>query len=180
MNRVAPALALFLALVLFAACRTAPSEPVVLLDFEEEADLDQLMWRCRDRFAPTTQWAASGAHSLLCEPAHRSYPGLVIHPRLADWTPYRTLSLQMYSTALETLSLVIRIDDAESGPAYESRYNGSFRLAPGGNHLAVDLEEARRAPAGRELDLSDLTQLIIFLRTPEKTPAFYIDHVVLR
>ncbi len=172
--------AILLLLLLLPACHTTPSGPVTLFDFEDEKELDLLKWRCRDRFTLSSDWAASGTHSLRCEAAHRTYPGVILRPPLLDWAPYRSLSLHVYSAAADTVTLVVRIDDERAGPEYGDRYNGYFPIHPGENSIEVDLEQVRRSPARRELDLSRLDRVLLFLRKPDETPVLYFDGIALR
>ncbi|MFH1679601.1 MAG: hypothetical protein ABIH26_03040 [Candidatus Eisenbacteria bacterium] len=168
-----------LLLPLLLACGGAPEKPLLLYDFENEGDLDRIHWACHDSFGRTGEWSTSGLYSLRCEPRDARYPGIHFGDFETDWGGFDTLSLDVRNEGAETFELVVRVDDRDSGEEFANRYNGSFRLAPGESSIRIPLEEVRRAPASRTLDLSHIDQFIIFFRDAKKPPVILIDRIAL-
>ncbi len=96
-----------------------------------------------------------------------AYSGVDFTDFPADWRGYRVLRIDLYLPGDSPLSVTLRVHDRkhERGPNafdYSDRFNRSFRLQPGRNRLTVPLDDIRRAPAGRELDLSRIVHLGLF------------------
>ena len=169
-----------LACVLAAGCGLFDSPAVrVLLDFEEDRELDRVWWSCPDLFSLTTEHASSGERSLRCDLGPGDYPGVRFRDLDKDWSGYDHLAFTIRQGGADTLTLVVRIDDARSGEDFDNRYNGRFPLPPGTSEIRVPLDEVRVAPETRGLDLSRVERLVLFLYRPGRPPVLWIDHVRL-
>ncbi len=173
--RLVPLAAALLALL--GAC--AREKPIVLYDFEDERDLDRIVWRCHDRFALSEAWAASGRRSLRCDLPRETYPGVRFVDFESDWSGYETLSLHIRNEGDDALDLVVRVDDPDSGEELEERYNGRFDVPPGESRIEIALRDVRAGPEGRELDLSRIRLFMVFLRGSENPPVLYLDRIAL-
>lgn len=178
MNRILHG-AVLLALFAAAGCGGRASEPLVLYDFEVEGDLDRVVWKCHALFELSGEWAASGEKSLRCDLMDEQYPGVTFLDYENDWTPYRTLALHVRHVGADTLELVVRVDDPESGYEYGNRYNGRFRIPPGEHRMVIPLEEVRKGPGDRLLDLARVDGFRVFLRNWSVAPTIWIDGVTL-
>jgi hypothetical protein len=175
MSRLPAAVLLF---VLLLACGER-EKPLLLYDFETEEDLDRISWACHDRFSITDEWSASGLRSLRCRLPRGTYPGVRFLDFENDWRGFDTLALAVRNEGAEAVELVVRVDDRESGEEFGNRYNGVFSLAPGENSIRIPLEEIRRGPASRALDLSHIEQFLIFLRNGSDPPVLLVDRIAL-
>lgn len=164
--------------VLLTGCGGRAREPLVLNDFEGDADLDRLVWKCRCLFSLTDEWSTSGSRSLLCALMDEQYPGVTFRAYETDWRPYRALAFDVRHVGDDTLSVVVRIDDRESNSEFGSRFNGTFALVPGAQRIEIPLA-GLSASDDRPLDLSHVGMFRIFLRNWNRAPDLYLDRVVL-
>jgi hypothetical protein len=79
----------------------------------------------------------------------------------------------------DTLQLVVRVDDSESGEEVANRYNGRFSIPPGTLKVEVPLVEVREGPESRELDLGRIRLFMLFLWNVEDPPVLSIDRIAL-
>ncbi|MFH1279084.1 MAG: hypothetical protein ABIK65_11990 [Candidatus Eisenbacteria bacterium] len=172
-------LPVLLPVLLGAGCGGRASEPLVLYDFEKEADQDRVVWKCHALFDLSGEWAASGGRSLRCDLMDEQYPGVSFREFERDWSPYRALSFHVRHTGADTLNLVVRVDDPRSGYAFENRYNGHFRVPPGEHRIEILLEEVEAGPKARRLDLSRIDAFRIFLRNWNQAPTIWLDRIAL-
>jgi len=83
-------------------------------------------------------------------------------------------------TGNERLPLVVKIDDEESkDDDYEDRYHKTLDLAPGPHKVFIALDEVRKGPKNRELDMSRISALAWFLDGSKRTRTIYLDNVRL-
>jgi VanZ family protein len=107
------------------------------------------------------------------------YPGLEIWEPSPDWSGYKRLRFSVLSEYESDLRLAVRIQDLAHNQLYEDRFNRAFDLHPGMNELEIDLADVKSAPAGREMDMSRITSLIIFTGRPQDTLTIYLDNIRL-
>ncbi len=175
--------ALLTALLLFVvslSCSSKEPPTGILYDFENESDLDRLVWRCRARFSLSREHATSRERSLKCEFGRLHYPGVAFNDFPTDLTGARSLSIDFFNDASFPLELVVRIDDIDSGEEYDNRYNGSFTLRPGKNRVVIALSDVRTGPANRRLDLSRISRFLLFLHRPPGPFTLYVDRIDLK
>lgn len=106
--------------------------------------------------------------------------GLKYFPR--DWRGYSALEFSVFNPGPTPLALTCRVNDRTHTTArqrYSDRFNRRFTIKPGWNDIAIALEEIRRAPLTRPMDLSRIDGLGLFsVRLP--TPVtVYLDRVRL-
>lgn len=106
---------------------------------------------------------------------HERWPGVTIREPYPDWTGYRSLRVQVFSPESRIVPLTFRIDDARHNQEYRDRFNRTVNIEPGLNDLSISLEDVRKAPADREMDLGDISQIILFTNTPEEPIRLYVS-----
>jgi len=72
-----------------------------------------------------------------------------------DWSDWSKLKVEYFSPDSGPRKLHFRLDDADSGSAFKSRFNKIFELQEGEGSLEIDLEETGR-------DLSSITRFVLF------------------
>jgi len=102
----------------------------------------------------------SGLARIDLQPA--TYPGLTIDQPYPDWRGYQRLVLTIVSDLDVPIPLTLRVHDAAHDNRYGDRFNTRLMVTPGANRLTIPLEEIRRAPAGREMDLSRIRGIVLF------------------
>jgi hypothetical protein len=148
-----------------------------------EAGWETLLWRPRggslDLVAPPPGWPREGTRVARIQLEPGRYPGVSLAEPHADWTGYEALELSLFSPEPEPITLWLRIHDAEHENAYADRYNTRFEVVPGQQTLRIPLENVRKAPRERELDLSRVAGLALFLAGLEEPRTLYLDDVRL-
>jgi len=121
--------------------------------------------------------APGGAARLDLRPA--TYPGLTIDEPYPDWRAYRRLVLTIVSDVDEPLKLTIRVHDAAHDQRFEDRFNRTFTVARGVNRLAISLDDIRRAPDRRQMDMTRIRSIVLFTYQPERPTHVYLGPIRL-
>lgn len=110
------------------------------------------------------------------------YPGASLYRSLGDWRGSDCLVALLYNPDDEPLKLTLSIRDQaheQRGGQYSDRFNHGFDLPPGRHAVVIGTARIRNAPRERELDLANLTELVLFTRQPEKLRRLYVERVYL-
>jgi VanZ family protein len=110
------------------------------------------------------------------------YSGAALNYFDGDWTSARSLRISLYNPDASPLQITCRIHDrlhSDGNEEYEDRFNRSFLLAQGWNHLEIDLNDVKESPAGRSMDMSKIRGLGIFVMNLPASRTLYIDEVRL-
>ncbi len=168
-------LLLFLFIIL--ACNAPPAERV-LLDFESDAELDRLYWKCRTLYHLSDKHATHGAKSLKVSFYPSEFPGLAPEFEEDDWSGHRRLLFDIYNPDRDAAQIVVRIDDRIVAK-YENRYNQIFSIKSGANQINIPLDGLITSGSKRKLDLDKIKRLLIFMVNPTEKKTLYFDHVRL-
>ncbi|MCG3156284.1 MAG: hypothetical protein DKINENOH_02908 [bacterium] len=148
-------------------------------DFENEAELDQLYWECRELLALVDEPVVHGERSLRLQMFSGNYPGLKITKFDPDWSDFRSLHATIYNPQPDTLQLHFRLDDSHERPAYADRYNRRMRLPPGWTQFALPLDSLITNGTRRRMQRSSIESVYFFLVQPPKPVTLYFDHLHL-
>lgn len=110
---------------------------------------------------------------------HERWPGVTVREPYPDWTAYQSLRVQVFSPEDQPVPLTFQIEDATHNQQYGDRFNRTINIVPGLNDLTISLEDVRKAPAGRELDLSSVAQIILLTNRPEQPFRLYVSDIRL-
>ena len=159
------------------------SRPEFGYDFETEADLDALFWKCRTFFTLTDEHVTSGQKCLKVEffpdpGSQEHYPGLRLGGFAPDWTRHRELRVDIFNPGQTPLKLIVRIDDSKN-PPYGDRYNGSILVRPGANQVVLKPWELVVSNKKRRLDPGNIQTVIFFLVNPGERHVLFFDNVRL-
>ena len=160
-------------------CADKPATDKVLFDFEEEADLDRIFWKCHTLISLSEEHATHGSRCLRMELYPSSYPGVTPMLQDYDWSRFRALAFDVYNPEERNIDLTVRIDDKKDYPEYKDRYNGSFILREGRNKIEIPIESIITSGTKRKLDSRTVLRLIIFLAEPRVKTELYLDYVRL-
>lgn len=90
------------------------------------------------------------------------FPGLSFHEPVADWRAYKTLLLDVENPADEPLNLGVRVHDFRHNRQYNDRFNRRFVIAAHERRtLAISLEDIRKGPRNRLIDLSQVSDITL-------------------
>ncbi len=90
------------------------------------------------------------------------FPGVTFEEPYPDWRGYRSLVVRIVSDLDAPLPMAIRVHDAAHNQRFEDRFNRRLLVQPGENVFRIPLDEVRRAPRGREMDLARVRGILIF------------------
>ncbi len=164
-------------LVLLSNCHRVSTEEIILFDFESDAELDQLSWNCHTLYSLSVDHATHGLHSLKLELFPSEYPGLIPVLAVKDWNDFTEFCFDVYNPSKAKVRIDVRIDDRKDFPDYEDRYNKSFVLKRGSNHISIPLDTLIASGTKRHLNLAQIHRLFIFMAHPQKKITLYIDSI---
>lgn len=121
----------------------------------------------------------AGTGALRVELTTSQYSGIGLNHFPRDWSDYEAISMQVFNAAHELLSLRIRIHDVHHTHDYDDRFNTGFMLEPGWNDLRISLAEVASGPKDRQLDLTRVGGLGLFVVEQEERRVIVIDEVKL-
>jgi hypothetical protein len=179
MYRTVRILSMIACLISVTGCHGGPADRLVLSDFESEADLDRMQWHCHTLFSLSASHVTHGKSSLRLELYPSAYPGMAFALPQHDWSGYAMLSLDIYNPQEEVLSLAMRIDDRKEYPEFNDRYNSSFSIHPGMNHVSIPLASITTSGTKRTINLKNIHRCLLFMAQPQKTYIVHIDYVHL-
>lgn len=90
------------------------------------------------------------------------YPGVVFDEPYPDWRGAGSLVLTFVSDLDVPLRLTLRVNDASHDNRFKDRFNRALLIRPGLNRIVIPLDEVRRAPARREMDMRHIRRIMLF------------------
>ncbi len=160
-------------------CNDALRTQMVLFDFESDADLDQIHWKCHTLFTLSDQYATHGTKSLKMELYPSTYPGFASPLKQNDLKNFTAFCFDIYNPEGKEVPITLRIDDKEDSPDYSDRYNRTFTLTPGMNRMTIPLGSLITSGTDRKLDLEKINRFLLFSVNPEQKLILYLDHIRL-
>jgi hypothetical protein len=122
-----------------------------------------------------------GEHALRVEFFSGPYAGVDFLEPAADWSGYRELVLDLTNPSQAALPLTLRVHDSAHDQSYDDRYNGTVVLPPAQRAVvAIPLADIERGPRDRQLDLSSIADLMLFLSLADAPQALHGDIFVSR
>jgi VanZ family protein len=107
------------------------------------------------------------------------YPGLEFYEPQPDWTGYTNLNFKIFSRHSVPISLILRIHDIKHNNQYTDRFNRTISIKPGETTVRIPLTEIKSAPERREMEMSQIDGLIVFVAQLDKTVKFYLGNIWL-
>ena len=173
---------LFLAavLVFLHACSPQGVQPCRLIyDFEEDQELDGLVWRCHSWYERSREHASHGSFSLKVQMyPPETYPGFAISDLKGPWKGISRVKLDIFNPNPFPLSITFRIDDKKD-PPYEDRVNKTLELREGANPVTLDLADLKTSGTRRHLDPSSICAFMFFTVSPERPVTIFVDNIRL-
>ena len=121
----------------------------------------------------------AGNWALQVELGTGQYPGLAIDEVPPNWTPYREFAFDVTLETPESLLLIVKITDEIHNWETSDRFHYAAELHRGLNRVRIPVENIRRAPKGRLMDLSRMKMLQFFAVRPSEPSRFYLDNIRL-
>ncbi|WP_331351452.1 VanZ family protein [Cellvibrio sp. UBA7671] len=124
-----------------------------------------------------------GHRSLSVILSTEKYAGISLLGPYGDWSGYQFLTMDFYNPEAERLELVIKISDYQHDSGrnlHGDRFNYPVVLMTGWNHVRIDLNELRSAPAGRDMQMDKITGFTVFALQLPTSREFYWDNIRLQ
>ncbi|MGB5297698.1 MAG: VanZ family protein [Thiogranum sp.] len=152
----------------------------LLSGLETPFEIDR--WTGSARVSVETKASISQGKLLKLSLTTDQYSGAALKYFDGNWASARTLKISLYNPDADPLQVTCRIHDlqhADGDEEYEDRFNRSFRLMQGWNHIEINLNEVKESPASRNMDMSRIRGLGLFVVSLPTSRTLYIDNVQL-
>lgn len=140
---------------------------------------EQEIWRPNEHSSARIEPNPAGGHWLRVDMGIGPYPGVSLPEIHRDWRDYNTLALRVFSPQTQSLTLTLRIHDAQHNNDYDDRLNQRLSIQPGINDLVINLNDVASAPKNRRMDLSQIQSLMLFVVSPKQPLTVYVDEIRL-
>jgi hypothetical protein len=126
-------------------------------------------------------WHRSGdGKALRLAFARGAGPAFEMQEPVPDWRGHQFLALDLTNPNPQPLNFVLRILDARHDWAHEDRLNLPVILpASSRSTLRLSLQELRKAPRGREMDLGAIANVMLYSAGPQDGDALYVNSIRL-
>lgn len=99
------------------------------------------------------------------------YPGLAVVEPVRDWRGFRELLVILHNSGDSPARFVVRVADLIHDQSFEDRYNGDFELgASRTSTVRIPLATLEQAPTRRNMDLSHISDVLVFQRRAQSDP----------
>jgi hypothetical protein len=171
--------ALLLLAVPSGVCQSVLPRERLLFDFEDDADLDRLQWRCFTLYSLSDRHATRGDKSLRLDLYPSAYPGLVVELGGKDWSAYRALKIDLYHGGQSPLQMHWRIDDKKMFPPLGDRFGQRVDINPGASTLSIEFKELLTTETQRPIYTSSVFRFMLFSEALNVRQTLYIDNIRL-
>jgi len=142
-----------------------------------ETSWEMSRWEAKEStFTRSKNHAFHGAHSLMATLNPGEYPGVSLEQLEPVWSGYNRFCFDAFLEGSLPLKMTIRVHDINHNDTLQDRYNMGFILMPGNNHLTFALEDIRKAPRGREMDMRGMAGIMIFSYKLHEPRTVYFDN----
>jgi len=91
------------------------------------------------------------------------YPGVSFFEPVSDWRKYHQLILDVENPGDEVLRFGVRVHDKGRGREFTDRFNRRLEIGAGQRRqLAIPLDDIRRGPRNRLMDMAQITNVTVF------------------
>ncbi len=156
--------------------QVARSQFPLLADFETPFELSR--FDGQERVSLSTSIHRHGKRSMRIRLTTETYSGVTLFYFPRDWQAYARLKFSVYNPNDRMIALHCRVNDrlhGEHDRAFSDRFHRRILLKQGWNDLQFTLEDIRQAPASRDMDLSRIELVGIFVAREPAPLTLYLD-----
>lgn len=117
------------------------------------------------------------AHCISVTPIAKTWSGLGQILGFDSWDAFTSLELEIITRT--EFSLILRIDDTNSGPNYGDRFNKEIPLKIGFNRVSIPLDALQHLPTREPLALDKIRKLYLFIAPSENPSPFFLKRIFL-
>ncbi|WP_155302159.1 carbohydrate binding domain-containing protein [Desulfosarcina widdelii] len=157
----------------------ARNEFPVLSDFQS-AQLDR--WEGGGAISIEKDIGSRGNRAMRADLDTQLYSGFTLKYFPRNWKGYQWFQFRIYNPSEEVIRITCRIHDKlhTQGPQlYADRFNRTQSIPVGWHTITIPLDDVRMAPAGREMDISQIYAVGFFATQLPHPRTIYIDDVRL-
>ncbi len=107
------------------------------------------------------------------------YSGVSLQYFPSNFERYSWLQFDVYNPSTDSLRLTCRIHDKNPNNEYKDRFNRSYTIGEGWNSIRISLEEVKKAPENRQMQLHEIQSIGIFAIQLPQSRKILIDNVKL-
>jgi len=107
------------------------------------------------------------------------FPGLSAKRLPSDWSNFGILVMDVFNPSEEVVPFGILIKDKPGGHSYPNRLDKQFAFKPGKNKFIFNITGLKTNDGKRQMDLSQIMELIVFLSQPKEPVTLYFDNIRL-
>ena len=140
-------------------------------------------WGGRSTISIDEEIVKEGKSSLKVQLNTEKYSGVSLNHFPPDWHDYRYLHVSIFNSFLDTLKVIIRINDDDhisNGQLHWDRFNRQYILSSGWNSIDIAINDIKSAPKNRPINLRAIQNLTMFTVKLDNPRVIYIDDVRLR
>jgi VanZ family protein len=108
------------------------------------------------------------------------YPGIMFRELSPNWSAYEELRFGIFSARSDTVSLELRINDRHHTEKYSDRFNTVLKIIPGDNPVVISLDNIRKSPSRRQMDMREMGTIILFAHRPIDSFSVYLTDLRLK
>ncbi len=150
----------------------------VILEFNAEWSNSFVRFN-KTEMEPSSDKAGDNNHLFRIRFAAARFPGVSVIEPEPDWSAYRKLRFKVASGHNGNIDLILRIHDINHDHRYQDRFNRKLIIHPGLNEIVISLAQIEKGPLNRDLDLTNIAGLILFLSKVEKSQLLEISNIYL-
>lgn len=130
----------------------------------------------------SSDYHSQGSYSAKVRLGTGAYGGISFTRLTRDWSSYKKFNIDIYNPDSLQLNMMLRVNDVQhdtSGWVDSDRFNKQISLASGWNHLQFSLDEIKQGPATRSMDLTQVSEVILYAKQLPQARVIYIDNIRL-
>lgn len=151
----------------------------ILSDFESPLQLDR--WNGGARIS-IEKVAGKGSKAMRADLTTKLYSGVSLEYFPQNWMGYKYFQFRIYNPLKDSIKITCRIHDREHTRGvqeFRDRFNRSFTLTQGWSTVTISLEEVKKAPEQRDMDMGRIYGVGIFATRLQQPRTVYVDDVAL-
>ena len=107
------------------------------------------------------------------------WPTFKIQRVYPDWRGYDFVAFDLYNAESERIRMTFRVDDKDHNYTNQDRFDHRFWAVPGLNQIRLPLDAIRTAPTHREMDMSQIKDIMWSANQVTEARRVYLDNVRL-